>query len=174
MEPASTLAVVALAVTTVVPPFIEVRLRNWENRTKKSFEFCKTKKTLYFQKIVEKPPLAQLDSGNKTVDALIYSETNHSPTSLGRVLGHSDSDTEYYFDFLLVYYPHFACQVACVHSSEKNRHGTSATLLDERIQWEKNNPPDYISIQIDAIIECEDLRNSSFKVQHEMWLEKLK
>ena len=116
MEPASTLAVVALAAATIVPPFIEVRLGNWENKTKKSFEFCKTKKTSCFPKVVEKPPVAQLDTGCKNVDALIYSETNPPLVSAVRIL---DSNARYDLDLMLQYYSHYGFQVSCVHRVSK-------------------------------------------------------
>jgi hypothetical protein len=178
---ASALTTAVLAAATVVPghPVIEVWLRNWENKTKTRVEFCRMSKISPIQSQPQKPPLIQLDPGNKNVDTQIYLE-RYSQTKFSgslRVALPLD-DTPNYINVAFTYYDHGAFQIGCVHTHRV--HTVEAIvnrvngLLDERITWNRAEPPKYILIEIDGTIVQEDLRNTSFKVEHEMFrLEKL-
>lgn len=175
MEPASTLITAALAAATIIPgyPAIEVWLTHWENRTQKQFEFCNILPT---KRIVEKPPFKQLEPGNKNLDVKLDLHVNPAKfLDRIRVVSSCEDDPLNYLDFLFMYYHRGAAfQVSCVHSANINGANHLKTLLDEHMRWIANASPKYILIEIDGIIE-QDLKNSSFKVEHEMFrFEKLK
>lgn len=172
-----------LAATSLGPntehPFIEVRLRNWENKTNTMVEFCTIRKISPIRSAPEKPPLVQLDPGNKNLDTLIYSQQN-VVTSFSKSLrvAASTESPHNYFNLQFMYYDHGAFQIGCVHAhcdhtGEAIVNRLNA-LLDERIIWERAHPPKYILIEIDGTIVQEDLLNTTFKVEHEMFrLEKI-
>lgn len=173
---ASSLTTAVLAAAALVPghPVIEVWLRNWENKTKTTVEFYKMSKRSPIQSSPEKPPLIQLDQGNKNVDTQIYLE-RYSQTKFSqslRVALPSD-DAPNYINIAFTYYDHGAFQIGCVHTA-KGIVNSLNTLLDERITWNRAEPPNYVLIEINGTIVQEDLRNTCFKVAHDMFrLEKL-
>lgn len=59
MEPASTLATVALAAAALLPtrPYIEVRLRNWENRTSQAVNFFDVRKGAKLRNLHQAPKI---------------------------------------------------------------------------------------------------------------------
>lgn len=179
MEPASsTLATLALAASTILPtchPLFEVRLRNWENKTHNKIECCWFKKVSPIQTLLEKQPVAEFDPGTQNVDTLIYSRQNmlFSGSNGLRVISVNEDN---YFNFLLIYYTNMhVFQVSCVHNQIREKVNRLGTLLDEHIRWDQFNPPKYVLIEIDGTIVQDDLLNTTFKVEHEMFkLEKLK
>ena len=180
MEPTSAITATVLAAATLLPvghPHIEVCLRMWENKTSKKVEFYKVEKISALQCAPVKPSVIQLDPGSKKLDTLIYSEQkkeNFVADSL-RVAHHPSDAPHNYLNLRCIYYEFGSFQIGCVYMKCENRVSSLRRLLDECMRWERTNPPQYIFIEIDGIIESEDLSNSTFKVEHEIFrLEKLK
>lgn len=110
------------------------------------------------------------------MDTLIYSEQKKENFVAGSLRGaHHPSDAPHnYLNLRCIYYEFGSFQIGCVYMKCENRISHLKTLLDERIRWERTNPPQYIFIEIDGIIESEDLSNATLKVEHTAFrLEKL-
>lgn len=176
MEPGSALATAIVAAAAILPstnPLIEVRFRDWENKTQNKVECCLIKKASPGQVILERPSIAQFAPGAKKVDKIIYSQQDGNFFSVLRVF--TPLDFNNFFNVTLLYYTsQQAFQIGCVHNQVQAGEHRLTTLLDERISWDRDNPPKYILIEIDGTIVQEDLLNTSFKVEHEMFrLEKI-
>lgn len=178
MEPASTVATMALAATTILPQ-IEVTLRNWDNRTGRVVNCYYTEENPH-SKQIKKPPFAHLVHGACHTDeviALTQGKRNFLTTTMLMTVD--------FRDCLHVIFTHF--QNPYAHFSHNNtndylqisfetldRLTLRRRLFDEIFTWESNNPPRHISFEIDGTIPADGMDFSQIVVHREDSPDKLK
>ena len=162
MEPASTLASVALAVATILPgqPYIEVALSNWQNSRKEIVN-------IYECENPTKPGalIASLTPGHNETSVQLPLRKNftliqlvpmdHSPYWVDLTFVKRETIKECYFD---------------IHATAKHK----VSIFEERgycianktIEWKPDNPPSYITVEIEGTVG-QTWHNSQAQIKYE-------
>lgn len=154
-----------------VPPYIEVTLRNWDNQKFSNvniYSVHESSERENFLENVKQNLVAQMLPGSHQINKQLDVEKINPKTIRLIAANNPNGCLELIFTRgLISANPYF--QVMCLARYLTKNYGSSDNIFYTKVNWDSQNPPSYISFEIDGTFSFGNLQYSKVVLAHEMF-----